>query len=191
MDASQGWFRVGSWEHGFELGSDVTVLNAFDLSQPPALRLDSLLRGRSPVAVLGMGNELLGDDAVGHRIAQDVENLAHPDWVGIPVGIALENAYGLVRRARPQLLLIVDAVAMEGMAPGAWDLWPPEGLDAAIHSTHSVPLPLFVRMWREDIPGLEVAFLGINLGQARQGAPLSAAVAEAREAIVALFRSRN
>lgn len=158
-----------------------------DPDLPTEARLKAFLAHPGRLVVLGMGNVLLGDDAVGHRVAEDVAALGREDLQGLPVGIALENAYGLVVRARPGRLLIVDAVALEDMAPGDWDLWPPEGLGVAIHSTHSVPLPLFVRMWQQDLPGLEVAFLGINLGGAEQGAPLTQAAARARAAVVALL----
>lgn len=163
---------------------------AFDPALPAETRLDAFLARSGRLVVLGMGNTLLGDDAVGHRVAEDVAALGRKDLVGLPVGIALENAYGLVGRAEPARLLIVDAVAMEDLGPGAWDLWPPDGLGVAIHSTHSVPLPLFVQMWQQDLPGLEVAFLGINLGGAALGAGLTGSVAMTRAAILARIAAR-
>ncbi len=161
----------------------------------PLQRLERLLgsadaSGRR-VAVLGMGNPLLGDDGIGTRIAEDVAALGRADRVGIPVGIALENGYGLVRRSGAGLLLLVDAVVLEELPPGAWDLFPPEGLDTAIHSTHSVPLPLFVRMWKEDLPGLEVAFLGISIRGAVMGQDLSEAAQAARQGILGALRGRG
>lgn len=151
-----------------------------------ASRLEAFLARHdgAVVAVLGMGNPLLGDDAVGHRLAERVAAAARPERVGIPVGIGLENGFGLVARAQPSALILCDAVVLEDAAPGTWDLFDPENLDCAIHSTHSVPLPLFVRLWKEDLPGLEVVFLGINIHGAPLGAGLSPAVTQACEDLV-------
>jgi hydrogenase maturation protease len=160
-----------------------------DPSLPASQRLAALVREHAGavIAVLGMGNELLGDDAVGHRIAESIESLRKPNLVGIPVGIALENGYRLVTRSGAKVLIMVDAVCLQDMPAGAWDLFPPEGLDSAIHSTHSVPLPLFVGMWKQDLPGLHVFFIGVNIHSAVQGQGLSSPVEAAKREILGII----
>lgn len=158
---------------------------------PPALHLVQLLdrvaAGAATLCVLGIGNELLGDDGIGTCLARQLQEADLPGLCAIPAGIAPENAYGLVSASGASILLLVDAVAREDMAPGAWDFFDPDALDAAIHSTHSVPLSLFVRLWRGDIPGLDVQFLGINLGAAPAPGPPSAALETTRQELLTLF----
>jgi hydrogenase maturation protease len=155
-----------------------------------ARRLAELLakaRGK-PLAVLGMGNVLLGDDGVGQRLAESVAGLGRPGLVGIPAGIALENAYGLVAKSGAGCLLVVDAIMQPDWPKGAWDLLSIQDLDTAIHSTHSVPLPLLATLWRQDIPGLTIAFLGINIaGSSPADLGLSPPVEAAMDAILELL----
>lgn len=72
--------------------------------------------GRAPVLILGVGNELLGDDGVGVAAAR---RLAEPPMPGVEVvdggtlGLML-MPYLAARRA----VLILDAVSRAGRAPG-------------------------------------------------------------------------
>ena len=153
-----------------------------------AVRLRRLLaqvraRGQH-LLVLGMGNPMLGDDGVGVRIAEDVTALADACVSAVAVGIALENAAHLVRRHRADVVLVVDAALG---VPGAWGFLPPSRLDTLCHSTHSVPLPLFVRLWQQEYPALAVHFLGVRPQQNALASGLSPAVEAARREIVAAF----
>ena len=66
----------------------------------PADRLRALLdtarRADRKVVVLGIGNELLGDDAVGDRVARELGPFNGPRFEAIAAGIAPENAAPLV-----------------------------------------------------------------------------------------------
>lgn len=158
---------------------------------PPADRLRRILararRRKERVLVLGLGNEMLSDDAVGALVARDVAGLGlGPDVLSVPVGIAVENAAHLVRRHAADLVLLVDSAA--GLPRPPWGFVASSRLDTFCHSTHSVPLSLFARIWREDRPGVRVLFLGVEPGEVSLGRGLTPAVAAAREEIVAAFR---
>ena len=116
-----------------------------------------------PIVLLGIGNAFRGDDAIGQLVAQRLEQLELPGLRAFPVGIALENATHLVARHGAQVLLLVDAVSDLERPLGDWGFFAPEALGSFIHSTHSVPLSLFVSYWRKEIPGLEVHFIGVNI----------------------------
>lgn len=71
-------------------------------------------------AVVGIGNELRGDDALGCEVARRLLPIAqdHPDWLIIDAGPVPENFSGVLRRFAPQRIFLVDAALM-GEPPGA------------------------------------------------------------------------
>ncbi|HNX50320.1 MAG TPA: hydrogenase maturation protease [Thermoanaerobaculaceae bacterium] len=159
----------------------------------PADRLRQLLgrvraRGQR-LLVLGVGNDMLGDDAIGVLIARDLEALSSETFLAVPVGIGVENAGHLIPRHRADVVLIFDAVAAPGRTP--WLFVPPSRLDTFCHSTHSVPLSLLIRAWRQDSPTIRVHFIGIRPRLVALGAPLSPAVQAVRAEIVGVFEERS
>lgn len=139
------------------------------------------------VLVLGIGNEMLGDDAVGVLIARDLAALDDDRFLSVPVEIGVENAGHLVRRHRPDVLLVFDAVAASTRRP--WLFVPTSRLDTWCHSTHSVPLSLLFRMWQQDSPRMRPYFVGVRPHRVALGAPMSTEVQAARGEIVALVRN--
>jgi hydrogenase 3 maturation protease len=151
--------------------------------------LDRVREGGMTLVMLGIGNELRGDDGVGTLLAQDLQALNLPWLKAFPVGIALENSTHLVARHQAQVLLLVDAVSDTERPLGEWDFFPPEDCDSFIHSTHSVPLSLFVAYWKREIPDLEVHFLGINIGPTETFGTICEDVHKARKTILGQFRT--
>jgi len=105
---------------------------------------------RCTILVLGVGNALKGDDGVGSYVAERLSAWGSPAPVAGAVrrsandsGTTPENHTSVVRRLRPDLLVIVDAADM-GLAPGDCRIIPPERAGALGLSTHSMPLSLFV-----------------------------------------------
>ena len=156
----------------------------------PAERLRQLLtrvrRRGLRVLVLGIGNEMLGDDAVGHLLAQDLSAVEAEGFLSVPVGVAIENAGPLIRRHRADALILVDAA--EGIGGSAWGFLRPSRLDSFCHSTHSVPLSLLVAAWKDARPDLDVHFIGVTPHSSEFGSSLTPEVAAARAEIVAIFR---
>jgi hydrogenase 3 maturation protease len=141
------------------------------------------------VLLLGIGNEMLGDDGVGALVASDLAERASELFAAVPVGIAIENAAHLVKRFGADVLFLVDAIEGSTRARLPWTFVAPERLDTFCHSTHSLPLSLFVRIWREDNPALDVRFVGVRVTSNELGAALSPTVAAARAEIVSVFRA--
>ena len=158
------------------------------LAPPDRLRrlLARTRRRGARLLVIGIGNEILGDDAVGHLIAEELAPLSRDGFLACGVGVAVENAGTLVRRHRPDVALLVDAATGTGRLP--WAFLPVLRLDTFCHSTHSVPLPLLVGAWRADNPALQAFFIGVAPGSNELGAPLTHRVAGARAEIVGIFR---
>lgn len=159
----------------------------------PADRLRRMLarvraRGQR-LLVLGVGNDMLGDDAIGVLLARDLEAFHSETFLAVPVGIGVENAGHLIRRHRADVVLIFDAVSAPGRKP--WLFVPPSRLDTFCHSTHSVPLSLLIRAWRQDSPTIRVHFIGIRPRLVALGAPLSPEVEAVRTQIVGLFKEKS
>jgi hydrogenase maturation protease len=148
--------------------------------------LQEIIRQR-PLLLLGMGNPMRGDDAIGHLLAQALEPRSNESFRVHAAGIAIENAMRWIREAAGGTVLLVDAVFDEEVEEGAWSLYPPEQLDSICHTTHSIPLSLLIRYWQHEVPGLQVYFLGISIRHNEEMAPLTPLMQQSLESLKALF----
>jgi hydrogenase 3 maturation protease len=97
--------------------------------------------GTAPrVAVLGIGNQLHGDDVAGILIARALkQNAIYGDrLLVINAHIAPENVFGELRRFDPDLVLIIDAAQM-GVEPGSVRCIDPQRTAGFSFSTHTLP----------------------------------------------------
>lgn len=140
--------------------------------------IERLRRAERParVAIVGMGQELRGDDAAGVVAARALQRLvsAHDRLLVLDAGPAPENYTGLLRRFAPSLVLLIDAAQMDA-PPGAvrWLSWQSAaGLSA---STHSLPCSMLASYLVASL-GCEVAILGIQPADTTIGSPLTRAV---------------
>lgn len=134
-------------------------------------------------AIIGIGSELRGDDAAGIMLARDLQQrgIEGDSLLVIDAGPALENTSGLLRRFKPDLVLLVDAAQMDE-PPGSvrWLRWQDTaGLSA---STHTLPIHMFATYVTQEL-SCEVALLGIQPAQNAFDSPLSAAVTQSVEAV--------
>ncbi|MBP7864686.1 MAG: hydrogenase maturation protease [Acidobacteria bacterium] len=141
------------------------------------------------VLVVGIGNELRGDDGIGCLVARDVAQAKLEGLDGLDAGIAIENASVTIRTAGAGLVLMVDAVRIDSIPTGSWSLHPVDALDSFCHTTHSVPLSLIISALAESMPKTSFHFLGINIGPTSDFAPLSEPVKKARTELFSLFQS--
>jgi hydrogenase maturation protease len=148
--------------------------------------LADILKAR-PLLLLGMGNPLRGDDAIGHLLAEELEPLNREGFQAHAVGTAVENAMRWIRETAGGTLLLVDAVFDETLAEGSWALYPSEQLDSICHSTHSIPLSMLISYWQKEVPILQVYFLGISIRGSTDMAPLSPALQQTLFSLKSLF----
>lgn len=145
------------------------------------------------VAVMGVGNELQGDDAAGVLVARALRPVAHERLLVIDAGLAPENYTGPLRRFNPDLVLLVDAAHLgEPAGSVRWLSW--QQVDGLTASTHTTP-PSMLSQFLAETLGCEVVLVGIQPQEVRFDAPLSPAVAAAIEAVTegvsALFGADN
>jgi len=146
-------------------------------------RLSSELRGAERVAVLAVGSELMGDDAVGLLVGGKIAELGSAR-VGVFLGAtAPENCTGPIRRYAPTHLVLVDAADL-GTEPGTVELLDPGRLGGVAFTTHSLPLTVVVDYLTKSLPECRVVVVGIQPESLRFGDQPTARVADAAEHVV-------
>ena len=139
------------------------------------------------LAIVGVGNELAGDDAFGPLVVRTLKknqikgSLRSPLLV-IDAGLAPESFSGGLRQFRPAMVILIDAAQM-GLDPGEirWLAWEEaQGLSA---STHTLPLAMFSSYLAQEL-GCEVALLGVQPQRLELGEPLSPPLRLAKRRIV-------
>lgn len=135
--------------------------------------------------LLGVGNELLGDDGVGPWIAKRINGLK--GWVGLDGGTAPENFTSLIRREKPDLLVIVDATDM-GLLPGEIRVIPEEKLPKLTYfSTHTLSLHFLIESLKGDIPN--ILFIGVQPKVVALGCTLSEEILTSAKRLLELLVS--
>ena len=143
------------------------------------------------VAVVGVGQELNGDDAAGVLAARalsqrqragssDAHRPVPVSLLVIEAAHAPENCTGAIRRFAPDLVILVDAADM-GDPPGTvrWLDWrDAAGLGA---STHTLSLYMMARYLATDL-ACDVGLIGIQPQDTSLGVPVSSAVRRAARA---------
>ncbi len=131
------------------------------------------------VAILGVGNDLHGDDGAGVWVVRHLaaRSPAAPNLLLIEAGTAPENFTGPLRRFGPDLVLEIDA-ADQAAPPGTatWIDWrEADGLSA---STHTLPPSVLASFLAAEL-GCEIRLVGIQPASLAPDEPLSPAVAAA------------
>jgi hydrogenase 3 maturation protease len=143
--------------------------------------------GHDPrLAIVGIGHELCGDDALGVVISQKLETILQGiDSVRVfAAGSAPENLCGALRRFTPDLLILIDAAHLSEK-PGTIRWLELEKIDGISASTHTIPLRILTDYLTAEI-GCRVVLLGVQPAALTYG-PLSRAVEESIQTIVQGF----
>lgn len=143
--------------------------------------LRSLTRWRNAKAViLGVGNTLMGDDAAGPLVCERLAGRSAA--VVIDAGTVPENYVGPIRRAAPDVLLVVDAIDFGGAA-GQIRVFGSADICAFAFGTHALSFHLFLdELRRERL--IDVRLIGIQAGSRDLAGTVSPAVQHAAEMVV-------
>lgn len=109
--------------------------------------LESHLQGK--VVVLGIGNALRSDDAIGSQLASRIKGKV--PFTVFDAGESPENYLEKIIRESPDTILIIDAVDF-GASPGEYNLL--EGSDIKtpnLFSTHNASISLTINYLQEHI----------------------------------------
>lgn len=138
-------------------------------TSPPAIEASDR------VAIVGIGSELRGDDAVGLALVRRLDATTERVTV-VEGGVAPENHTGVIRRFDPDWIVLVDAVAF-GAEPGSGDWIDLENLGGESFSSHK-STPAMLQTFLERTTGAEVVLFGVQPATVGQGQGVSTSVAQ-------------
>jgi len=136
------------------------------------------------VALVGIGNELNGDDAAGVAAARRLRPLfaGSPSVLVLDGGQVVENVTGSLRRFRPDWVILIDAAWFDGR-PGeirGLDWHEADGFSA---STHTLPLSVTAAYLESELD-CRVLLLGVQAESVIFGEKMSRRSARAVTALV-------
>ncbi len=117
--------------------------------------------------LFGVGNPLLGDDGIGNYTAG---RFRAGGWSVYDCGTVPENFTSLVRKARPRILVIVDAAEL-GLLPGEFRVVPEEYIEDVSIGTHQLPLTHLIEFLKDCTD--RIIFIGIQPRSIAFGSTLS------------------
>ena len=142
------------------------------------------LKGR--VVILGIGNELRGDDGAGAALAESLRGKVRAEVIN--GGEVPESYTGKVKEFNPEIIIVADAVDM-GEKPGSVSLIERDKLaDFPATSTHNIPLKVLADYLHAET-GAAVLLLAVQPRSTAFGAALSPEVAASLGAIEKLLAS--
>ncbi len=111
--------------------------------------------------IMGIGNELNGDDAIGVLIVRELKKRLK-DWEIIDAGTMPENYTSKIERLNPELLVMVDAIEDKKLPPGDVKVVEPSSIGNLTLSTHSIPLSVLYGYLSQFIPKIVIIGIGIK-----------------------------
>jgi hydrogenase 3 maturation protease len=135
--------------------------------------------------ILCIGNREGGDDGIGPYIAQRLKAESPQDII-LDSGIAPENYTGVIKRYKPDRLILIDAAEMN-ISPGEIRVIPPEKLGTMHISTHGIPLSVFIQYLEKEVS--HIIFIGIQ-PQIMQGT-ISTLVKKSGEELIKLLQTKK
>jgi len=133
------------------------------------------LNGSLRLAVIGIGNELNGDDAVGPMVARTLHEKktagAGDHVLVLDAGVVPENITGKLCAFKPGLIVFIDAAEM-GEAPGTVRWITMDEIDGMSASTHRMPLSMLAKYLTLELH-CDIVLLGIQPASVEMGKGLS------------------
>ncbi|MFC2175252.1 hydrogenase maturation peptidase HycI [archaeon] len=133
--------------------------------------------------LLGVGNELRGDDGIGPHVAQ---SFSADGWKSIDCSTVPENYTGVVKREGPGSIVIIDSADM-GLEPGEVRVIPKEKIGGLAISTHSMPLSLLIDHLEESCK--DITLIGVQPKQVGDFLELSDEAKKAAQEIIQALKT--
>jgi hydrogenase 3 maturation protease len=122
--------------------------------------LKSFLEDVKCLVIIGMGNELRGDDSVGLEVVRMLKPYSRGN-LKIFEGHTMPEAFiGPTCTVNPSHLLIIDAAEIKEK-PGEWRLLSVDEIDSGLLTTHMIP-PTEIALQIKQRCSTKVAFIGIQ-----------------------------
>ncbi len=139
------------------------------------------LKDAKILVIIGMGNELRGDDAVGIEVARILKKISKKN-LHVFEGYTMPEAFiSPACREKPTHVLIIDAAELKEK-PGRWRILQREELNEGLFTTHSIPATEMANQL-EQKSNAKVAFIGIQPKSRDVGISLSKECSKAAQEI--------
>jgi hydrogenase 3 maturation protease len=124
--------------------------------------LKEFLKNSQNLVILGIGNDMRGDDGLGSLLARKLMNMLKDNqYVKVyDGGTVPENFTGAIKRDNPSHIIVIDAVEMNEK-PGNIRLIAKNEIANYSISTHALPLSFLIR-YLESASGAQIVLLGIQ-----------------------------
>jgi hydrogenase 3 maturation protease len=149
--------------------------------------LEKWLKHCRKLVIVGIGNPLRGDDALGLRILKELEGKVPPNVELIECETTPESFTEEIEQSRPSHVLFVDA-AYFGAEPGKTKLFPTHKIAGIAVSTHAMPLSILVEVLHKGTSA-KVALLGVQPKTIELSEKLSPELMKATKKIVDLLEN--
>jgi hydrogenase 3 maturation protease len=143
--------------------------------------LKEILKGK--IVIIGIGNPMRGDDAVGNELVERIMNTVKFDCIKceeVP-----EDYTADIISKNPDTLLIIDAINLN-QNPGDIIILKPEQLKDECFDAHRIPISVFVKYLKNFVKN-NVYILGIQPKNISYNSFLSEEVSESIEMLEKLF----
>ena len=139
-------------------------------------------------AVLGIGNDLKGDDGVGWYVVDKLSREFGKDENLLLLKTSVpENHVKEIADFAPKMLIIVDAADF-GKRPGAIKIIKGYQIKESFVSTHTTPLTLFLRLYQADQPVKKpLTIIGIQKKSNEFGQPMSREVRKSGDIVAKII----
>lgn len=161
------------------------VLDTHGPNDRPTRQRSAFSPPSAPNLLIGVGNDLHGDDGAGPFLARSFQA---PGWRGLDAGTAPENFTSLIRRHHPRQLVIADAADLR-LPPGAFRRVPRGQIQNVGLGTHQMPIYHLIDFLQDAADRID--FIGIQPESLDEEAPLSPPVRQAVARIMELLRSEG
>ncbi len=147
--------------------------------------LVEFLKAYKKLVIMGIGNDICGDDGIGPYIVENIKHLESSNVSILNATTVPENFTGKIRKIDPTHIIIVDAVIMnEG--PGKIKIVKKEEVAGVSISTHSMSLSYLVNYLELEKP-YNILFIGIEPESMELGQGLSPLVKSSSDEIINIF----
>lgn len=149
--------------------------------------MKKFLENYKKLVILGIGNEIRGDDSLGSVIAQRLSKFfdGRDDVVVLDGGTVPENYTSLIRRENPTHIILFDAVDMK-KKPGFVRIVKKEEITNYNISTHAMPLSFLIR-YLESTTDAKIILIGIQPKNLDITQTISKEVEESIENVTSVF----
>lgn len=111
------------------------------------------------IAILGVGNDLKGDDGIGWYVVDKLAKIFKEDKNLLLIKTSVpENHTKEIREFAPNILIIIDAADFKER-PGTIKYITEDQISDTFISTHTTPLTVFLRLYQEDMPIKKPVFI--------------------------------